>query len=361
YLSESLLWQALNITQKRQNEQSQAKVLVAIAIHSNDALLMKKIMNILEEFGNVEVRIEALIELVDYLSEVQLREILDTVVAQDVQIRDRLLKNLLPQLAKHKLFEEALRAIPLIEDSRARIDAFKEMIYQLDNLKFFEKVLLLVQEIDKPWLRCEVFVELASRLILLGDFEKALISTQKIEYPWVRDNMLEELVPQLVGHVPLNAVVTSAQMITESRTQTKVIGSIASQLAQLGDWEQALAMLQKIENIEILVESLVGTLHYLKELPKELQFEWIFEKVLTIRERKDRTRMLEQLVPQFTQLSSSSLLLLWQMVLENLVYYTREELLNELYYLIPVIAELGGGKAVIEFFYATQNVKRWWP
>ncbi len=67
------------------------------------------------------------------------------------------------------------------------------------------------------------------------------------------------------------------------------------------------------------------------------------------------------LAQQLIQCSVAELLSLWHDVLERLAQCSRPDLLSDLRTLTPVIAKLGGDEAIVELFYAIQDVGRWWP
>ena len=52
---------------------------------------------------------------------------------------------------------------------------------------------------------------------------------------------------------------------------------------------------------------------------------------------------------------------LWQETLDILATRNRQDLTAGIRTFIPVIARLGGREAIVETFYAIQDVGRWWP
>jgi len=52
---------------------------------------------------------------------------------------------------------------------------------------------------------------------------------------------------------------------------------------------------------------------------------------------------------------------LWPETLHTLVQRSRDELLEDLAALVPLIEHLGGQSAIEDFFYALRDVTTWWP
>jgi hypothetical protein len=72
-------------------------------------------------------------------------------------------------------------------------------------------------------------------------------------------------------------------------------------------------------------------------------------------------RAVGKLVPYLVTLSPEGLLLVWRETLHTLATRTRQDLLEGLGAMAPVIFALGGADAVDETFRAIADVGRWWP
>ena len=121
-------------------------------------------------------------------------------------------------------------------------------------------------------------------------------------------------------------------------------------------WE-ALSAAREIESEYGRARALLGLAPYLPET--------LLREALTVaREIKNegrRAEVLAGLAPHLAQLPCQDLYPLWQETLPILAARTRQHLLADLRALSPVIATLGGARAVAETFHAIQDVGRWWP
>ncbi len=77
--------------------------------------------------------------------------------------------------------------------------------------------------------------------------------------------------------------------------------------------------------------------------------------------RKVRVEALAALAPRLSNLSTAGLYRLWAETIPVLANRGREDLLDDLRVLGPVVLQLGGRTAVAEIFKAIQDVCRWWP
>ena len=74
-----------------------------------------------------------------------------------------------------------------------------------------------------------------------------------------------------------------------------------------------------------------------------------------------RAEALGALASQLLRLPLATLDPLWKETLPLAATRTREDLLADLFALVPIIATLGGAEALSEIGRAIQDVGRWWP
>ena len=73
------------------------------------------------------------------------------------------------------------------------------------------------------------------------------------------------------------------------------------------------------------------------------------------------TEALAAMVPQLIELPTDTLGLIWKSALHRSIAGTRPDVLTHIRVLAPLIARLGGAKAVAAAIHSIQDVAGWWP
>lgn len=177
-----------------------------------------------------------------------------------------------------------------------------------------------------------------------------------IEEEWYRVEALVGLAPHLPKPL-LQEALEAVKAIEKPEYQGEVLLELFSRLAELGEGEKALALAQEVEPEQVQDMALMGLVSHLTEL----QLREILANIQAMEDAGKRAKILAKLAPRLTEFPGNTLFSLWGELVEHLAHHTREEVLNDLCALIPVINALEGEKAIIEFFRAIQDVGRWWP
>jgi len=125
--------------------------------------------------------------------------------------------------------------------------------------------------------------------------------------------------------------------------------------------QDALSTAQEIEDEWYRAEALNGLIPHLPAALRETALREIMCATFEMRWEKTRAENLAKLMSQLMELSPSALLSFWQKLLRHLVQHSRQEFLEELPALTPIVVKLGRNEAIVELFRTIQDVGRWWP
>jgi hypothetical protein len=150
-----------------------------------------------------------------------------------------------------------------------------------------------------------------------------------------------------------------ARSIPDSYSMAQALAGLAPSL-QGTLFEEALALSLNMWSDEVKGTALSGLLPRLAEQGVE-QAHRAFHIACEVIDSKARITALTALVPRILKLPAPDLYSLWANVLHILSKRTRPVLLSDLDALIPVLAQLGGGKALEEVTEALVDVASCWP
>ncbi len=349
--------EALAVAQDIEDEWRQLQALVRLIPHIPDELrrdVIREALTEAREIGNKWMQAEVLVELSPHLTEPLLREALKT--ATEIGYGESwLLVKLLPRLADFGYSEEALAAARGIADEESQGQALAKLVPRLARLGHSEKAFVVVMEIGDEQSQAEALVGLAPFLSepLL---RKALIAAQRIGDAWSREWALAGLVPRLAELGYVDEALATVRVIGDEQSRAEALAALAPYLPESLKRE-SLVMAREFKDEWSLAEALAGLApHFWGSLKKEA-----LVAACEIGDEGSRARVLAELAEHMLELSRQHLYLLWQEALRVLAARTRHDLLADLRALAPVIAVLGGQKAVDETFHAIQDMGRWWP
>lgn len=252
----------------------------------------------------MENRASATIILVSHLSALERNEILKWIThaikkIENTSSRERIIRPLVPLLAKFGYHEDAVAIVPEIWDVNERASVLGDLALQLVELGYPEKAqevaqMLVKIEINKGWelARARDLIDISISLVKSGYFEEALNTSQIINGEW---------------------------------NQAEALANISLEMGRMGYVKEAFIVARKIE-----------------------YQHW-------------RTEALTKLAAELEMLPINILYPLWIESLPVLTTRSRKNLLNDLIVLGPVITALGGSRAKDSLFSAIQDVGHWWP
>ena len=193
--------------------------------------------------------------------------------------------------------------------------------------------------------------------------EEALVYARQMPGARARAEVLRvlaERLPEGWREEVFEEAVAAAREIGDERERAEVLGSLAERLPEgRGEevFEEALAAAREIGDERWRAE----VLGFLAErLPEGLLGEAL-AAAQEIEDEKTRVEALVSLAPGLKNSPLSNLYPIWHEILTILARRERARLFHNLGRLWPVIARLGGEKAVVETCKAIQDVGRWWP
>ena len=365
-----------------------------------------------QEIEDGDERGWALAGLAPYLPDSMLQEGIDA--AQEVQgrgSRAAALIRLTPRLAAHGHPEEALKVAKTIDDEYLQAEALSALAPHLTppllkdaldaarkiwnegsraealaglarhlppekQAQVLQEAVAAARSIQEKWTRAEALTRLLAHLpappgsrgagavsereSVLKD---ALQATRGIEDQDSQVRALIELAPYL-PKVHLGRVLASAQAIRNERYR---VWSLTQFIPLLPEQEQKKVILEAIKTAREIddpgdqAEALAGLTPHLPAAEQARILHTTLSVAREIDDPGDRPRVLAALAPHLTRLSTSALYPLWQETLPFLSRRSRRDLLNDLRVLTPVIARLGGERAISDTFQTIQWVGQRWP
>ena len=302
HLSEPLLCQALEVAQVIQNTDARACALGELAFRFVELGFPEEALAITQVIGNGHWRADVIVALAPYLSEPWRSQALEVARAiQDTDDRAHALMGLAP-LVSEELQHEELDAV----QERLRLKIGIPLTYHQPR-----EIGLSNEERE--------LVQAAFRSAKQGDPQKALSALCTITHQF-RASELEKLMPHLPEELKGEAL------------------------------REALRAACTLQGSIITARRATVTLSNAHNRAEALAFS----------NASNRVEVLRDLVPHLTELPPAILYPLWREALHILAGSKRQELLQDLGELAPVIEALGGREAVEEAAQAVQDVGRWW-
>jgi hypothetical protein len=136
---------------------------------------------------------------------------------------------------------------------------------------------------------------------------------------------------------------------------------LVQRLAELGYHPQALTVARASPSAELNSGMLAELVPILPPDLREQAAQEALHLALALYWPDDRLSAVARLAPGLEGVPLPALRRLWQQALSSLAAHTRQELVEHLRALAPVLAELGGPAALDEAASALKDVGRWWP
>lgn len=391
------------------------EALAWLAPHLPEYLLQEQAAEALEVrdgyLGDLRRWASATVELAPYLPESLLRNALTVASDPHNEYRAIALARLVPRLAELGYPNEALEVVDRRDnwstedwDSSPRNGPFtymtgprrvvlaheKRRVAALINLlpylpqRLRYEALRIAQEIGNAGLRAKALAILTRYLpeALREDvLEAAMEATQKPQKETDRVMGLAAILPHLSE--PLRAQTLQRALVAAKQVQgdqgkglfkaederTQALIELACRLAEIGQSEEALRMAEGLpQRWSLLINESPRAKALAKSAPyfsRDLMEPALkMAQALPGREKhhsgNSRAMALAGLAKRLASFSPTSIMPIWRETLPALATRTRENLLEDLGALAPVIQILGGEESVAETFHAIQDVGRWW-
>lgn len=402
-LSEPLLREALKTFRMMNDKRRQAWTLAKLSSYLTDPLKNEVVQEALEGTQVVKKgrwdedwQVWTLSALAPHLPTVLLQEAWKIALKMEhKEYRAKMLAMLVPhfpQELRDEVVQKALEAIRMLQDKYQPQLLTKLVPYLLPELKdeVVQGALFMTQYIKDDAERIEVLAKLGPNLSSLPErsFQEWLL------YFWGRESHNESLIEMLSVLAPyfsqssLDWVLSFVRNIEDAVIQLCALTVLASYLPEQQKGEVVQKVLKDVETVDIsdrakvqaylapylpeplLQESLENTqsspdqLKVLAKLAPYLSDQQL-QNALLITQRSrygiDRANQLALLTPRLTELFPATLYSLWRHRLHFSAQYSREELVEELSALAPIVSKLGGSKALVETCHTILEMGQWWP
>jgi hypothetical protein len=271
----------------------------------------------------------------------------------------------LPEPKQSEMIRELLETASHLESQQERLAVLTKLAPHLPE-SLLERALTLARELVREGERADVLAALALRLPEPKQSEmirELLETASHLESQQERLAVLTKLAPHLPESL-LERALTVAETLEDDENRAQVMVQLVSHLpAAL--LERALTVAIQLRSSHWRVKLLVKLVTH---FPKSQNREVLEEAIVTARAihnppfyEPTRSDALVELLPLFEELSPSGIYPLWRRMFDITAIRDRNELLGDIRALCPVIALLGGEKALMEVFQAIRDAGRWWP
>ena len=369
HLPKELLGEALAAAREIKKEQRRAEALCCLALCLPEGLLEEALVAA-REIGKEQRHAKTLNDLALHLPNSSRAQAFGETLVVVREIGSEWgCAEILARLAPHlpdELFDEALAAVQEIRDEEPRAKALAGLAPHLPD-RLFGEALAVVRKIGNEWQRAEILARLAPHLPD-GLFDEALVAVQEVRDEKLRARTLAGLAPHLPKEMLGDALAVARHITGKHRAEA--LSGLAPHLPEpLREQvlEEALAATQEIWSSGDQATVLASLAPYLSEPSRKSALQEALVAARDTTYEVDRAKALSALTPHLTVLSRPDLARLWLETQDgaNLLHFLarrpRKELLSDLRALAPIIAKLGGPKAIEETFRAVQDVGRWWP
>ena len=189
----------------------------------------------------------------------------------------------------------------------------------------------------------------------MGDIQHGLrvLSPYQRIITYFATDLLIALVPQITEkHLP--EAIDAAREIKSAQYRSEALISLAPYDPKL--ISEAIDAARETKNAQYRSEALSALAPYNPKLISEA-----IDAALKIKAAQNRTKALSALVPQMIKLVTiEQLTLHWRDILHSYELNKRQDVLEVMAALTPVIVKLGGQDAVSEIVQVTQQVCHWW-
>ena len=319
-----------------------------------------------------EKRIQALTVIAAHLPPEQQNEILLEAKSEAQHVRDtgerwRCFEALVRGLRRMHRYEEAVSVARAYKRPLNRIRLLGDLV---ETLEEEERAVLLREaaeaaaEVKSPALRAQTFARLAAQCPLdqRSDLlEQAYQTALQIPDVGVRDGVLTGIGEQMMQHGRVDQALQVAGDVKGGYARCLLEVQIVRGLIAAGRTAEGLELAR---GIACSYESALALRELSRLLAEEDRPAIILEVLSAARRietgsmRASTLRAIANDIADYCERNGSQL---WVETLKRLCARSREDLLQDLGALSPVIARLGGANAVIEVAHAIDDVGRWWP
>jgi hypothetical protein len=371
--SQKVLAEALTLTRTIEDKGSRARALTRVARclpESQQGIVLTEALREILMIREEGLRVRTLCRLLPYLSEPQ---------------RGKALAETLMTMAKMTLeLQQDEAFLMTLQQGEAFLMTLQQGEAFLMTLQQGEFLMTLARTIEDKEQRAEILISLVPYLpeSLLT---KAFAETRQIRDEINRLRTLIDLTPYMPESLLEPPLADEALMVAktikgeDSRVQAltklapylpesllpealKVALKVAESIKDKYLQAQALNELGRVQQaVENRPRHRQKPAPQLPERRDEAVAEAIMTVAKTIKDEEWQAQILSGLPSHSARLPAATLYPLWCKILPALANHNRENLLDDIHSLAPVIVVLGGEKAIVETFHAIRDVGRWWP
>jgi len=364
---EPILAEALTGAESTDDPWARAKALIAVLQVlplSERQRIAQEVLAAPYDMGDGRLRARILVQLIPFLSETQREHVL----LQEIETAGlapsegkgivSTLAPVLPESLVYKILYGSGHSL-----LQADLESFIEALDQPERERRATEMRQRISESKRygafAGYQHEVFPALIARLAELGGIEEAYRALGDLD-----QNNRAATLASLAAYLPASVVRVEWQatlQMTPVHEREHALAALSARIAELGDWKEALYQARRIEDRQWRARALQGISVHLEGETQEqvLQESWnLMQQIDNYLHRKD---LIVELVPHLVKLPPAILHRLCPQLLVSLSRHTRQEQIPELYILTPVFVAAGGMEAVLAFYHAFQEVRRWWP
>jgi hypothetical protein len=347
--------------------EEQAKALIGLAPRQAELGQPEKSLGIVRQMKDGGWRGQALAKLAPHLPESLLPEASEmTSEIESEYWRSPAQVGLVMREAELGYFQNALTRINGIQDPDYKAQALAHLSPLLIEFGQVEEAISIAKEIGIEYWQTQAQMAIIPMLVVMGYPEEARIVVRTITRSDDRLEAIIQLVPVLAKQgYPQQALLTALELNNEQK-KLQTLAELAIQLSKLSYFDEAMATALEIQDADKQILALAALIPHLPDSFRMVVLRQAISTAQTIESRGVRYQALTTLVPHLTVLPIEALTQIWLEevkdadLLHNLAKRTRQDLLSDLLALEPVIALLGGAKAIGETFCAILEVGRWW-
>ncbi|MEE8566397.1 MAG: hypothetical protein V3S76_01500 [Candidatus Bipolaricaulota bacterium] len=343
YLPESALREALATVKAIEDKTQRADALASLAPHMPETLLRESLKEALA-IDKKWIYREATAKLIPHLSEKLLREAL--VAAQELEeenSKEYTLAALALRFAEIGYPQEAYRLMREAEGTWAWVKVLSGLAPHLPNAQFRE-MLAAARAIEGNWRRAEALTRLAPHVpeVKRAEVLQEVLATMRVP---------DELIP-LLPETLLQQALEIAQELDDKDEQLVMRTALAIQLAEIGNSQKALSIIDAIDNDE---GRAIGLVELVTHLPESERSEILTNAMCVARKiesRWTRAHLLAELAQSLPQLERDEVLHeAYAAALEIEVEMDREDTLAWLASLLPesLVREVLKAGQVVEY------------
>ncbi len=364
--------QMVDATDKLEDITQQVQILLDLVIEvssSHEEKAIQKALVAIDKISNAAKWAGFLLKLMPYLPQplrCNTNEHMQNVV-RSYPLTDKR-EIALEHLIKHGYIQQALAALRTIktkeEQAQILIALLPYLPESVQKKTITHEAQIIVETIADGVHKAEMLTKLASHLSI--DMQKkvvvyeALVTIKEMEDTTKQTKALIELLPHLSGmlrRVIIEQVLINVRFIENKRQSEEILILLINWLVKSN---YMLKELKAVHNIK----QLISPSGLASDLPEVNWSPLLLDGLRNARIITDsikRRKVFSGLALFLKDLPLAILYLLWSEMLYTMKEYTRQDLIFDMYALLPIIASLGEREVSSQIDQAILDVRRWWP